>query len=283
MKRSILLIALIIVTVSVGYAQQDADSAKDQIDLMRYGDFKHTRIFEKVYFFSVGDALNLGIDMFDESPDGLAQYLRHRVRTHLPTIPILNIYDEVDNDPAVQALSKAMRETGGQKRLVEAYVKMRGELKLKVEQRYKAQYGNKAIGYLSCTVDVKGVAYPIVYHVTCGAGGGIDGLQTRLWQLDTFGYGSPDNLITRIKTDLDMLMLHFARVFYNVRGDKNLMQRATISLAQTTLKEEGVYHGAIDGVLGPATQEAIRRYQQTRNLPITGTLDKATLSALKIY
>ncbi len=276
MTCSILLIALIVMTVSVVYAQQD-------LDLLRYGDFKHTRIFENVYFFTMGDARDLGIDMLDESPDSLAQYIRHRVRAYLPTIPILNIYNEVENDPAVQALYKALRETRDQK-LIEPYQKLRDDLKLKIEQRYKAQYGNKAIGKLRCFINMKGIASPIVYQVKCDADtGDFVYRQSPLWQSDTLGYGSQDNLITRLKTDLDMLILQFARVFYKVRGDQQQMQRTNIRLVQMTLTEEGFYRGAVDGILGPETQDAIRQYQSTHKLRVNGGLDEVTLRALKIY
>jgi hypothetical protein len=276
MTCSVLSITLIVMTVSAVYAQQD-------LDLLRYGDFKHTRIFENVYFFAIGDARDLGIDMFDESPDSLAQYIRHRIRTHLPTIPILNIYDEVENDPAVQALHKALRETRDEK-LIEPYQKLRNDLKLKVEQRYKARYGNKAIGRLSCRVQAKGVAYPIVYQVECDADtGDFVYRQSPLWRRDTLGYASHDNLITRLRTDLDALILQFARVFYKVRGDQQQMQRATIRLAQMTLTEKGFYRGAVDGILGPKTQDAIRQYQSIHKLRVNGKLDKATLRTLKLY
>jgi hypothetical protein len=276
MTCSLLSIALIVMTVSIVYAQQD-------LDLLQYNDFKHTRIFENVYFFAIGDARDLGIDMFDESLDSLAQYMRHRIRTHLPTIPILNIYDEVDNDPAVQALHKALRETRDPK-LIEPYQKLRDDLKLKVEQRYKAQYGNKALGRLSCRVQAKGLAYPIVYQVGCDADtGDFVYRQSPLWRRDTLGYGSRDNLITRLRTDLDALILQFARVFYKVRGDQQQMRRANIRLAQITLIEEGFYRGAVDGILGPETQEAIRQYQSTHKLRVNGELDEATLRNLKIH
>src|SRR5579884_2163768 len=46
--------------------------------------------------------------------------------------------------------------------------------------------------------------------------------------------------------------------------------------AQQELANEGYYKGNVDGVDGPATRSAIRRYQQDKNLKVTGRLDRAT-------
>ena len=49
---------------------------------------------------------------------------------------------------------------------------------------------------------------------------------------------------------------------------------------QGALQRLGYYQYAIDGVLGPATQVAIERYQSDRGLPVTGGIDPATLASL---
>lgn len=53
-----------------------------------------------------------------------------------------------------------------------------------------------------------------------------------------------------------------------------------VSQVQKHLQAAGVYNGAIDGVLGPQTREALRQYQARRGLPTTGELDEATRKAL---
>jgi Putative peptidoglycan binding domain len=53
-----------------------------------------------------------------------------------------------------------------------------------------------------------------------------------------------------------------------------------IGQAQERLKAAGVYPGPIDGVLGPQTRAAFRRYQASQGLPATGILDEATRQAL---
>lgn len=52
--------------------------------------------------------------------------------------------------------------------------------------------------------------------------------------------------------------------------------------AQLELKRLGHYNGAIDGVVGPDTQGALRRFQQSQNLSQSGVLDNATLGKLGI-
>jgi len=51
---------------------------------------------------------------------------------------------------------------------------------------------------------------------------------------------------------------------------------------QTKLQQGGLYHGRIDGVWGPATQAAVRSYQQQNNINPTGQIDQQTMAALDI-
>jgi len=51
---------------------------------------------------------------------------------------------------------------------------------------------------------------------------------------------------------------------------------------QSRLHDLGYYGGTIDGVLGPATREALKHYQLVKQLPVTGRMDDATLAALGI-
>lgn len=50
---------------------------------------------------------------------------------------------------------------------------------------------------------------------------------------------------------------------------------------QKSLAEAGYYKGAVDGVYGPKTVDAVRSLQQKHGLPVTGTVDKATNDALR--
>jgi peptidoglycan hydrolase-like protein with peptidoglycan-binding domain len=53
-----------------------------------------------------------------------------------------------------------------------------------------------------------------------------------------------------------------------------------IGQAQDRLRAIGLDPGPLDGVLGPRTSEALRRFQSSVGLPVTGTLDEATRQAL---
>jgi sporulation protein YlmC with PRC-barrel domain len=53
-----------------------------------------------------------------------------------------------------------------------------------------------------------------------------------------------------------------------------------IRAAQRQLKERGYYAGPVDGVIGPATEDALRAYQRDRGLKVTGRLDAPTVRSL---
>jgi peptidoglycan hydrolase-like protein with peptidoglycan-binding domain len=55
-----------------------------------------------------------------------------------------------------------------------------------------------------------------------------------------------------------------------------------IGQAQERLKAAGFNPGPIDGVLGPQTRAALRRYQASQGLPATGALDEATRPVLAL-
>jgi hypothetical protein len=57
---------------------------------------------------------------------------------------------------------------------------------------------------------------------------------------------------------------------------------ARVSDVQTALAREGYYDGAIDGNLGPATRNALRRYQRDHRLSVTGNIDRAVTEALRL-
>jgi osmotically inducible lipoprotein OsmB len=47
-------------------------------------------------------------------------------------------------------------------------------------------------------------------------------------------------------------------------------QRAKVARMQTGLRRMGYYKGRSDGLAGPQTARAIRRYQRSHHLPVTG-------------
>jgi lipid-binding SYLF domain-containing protein/peptidoglycan hydrolase-like protein with peptidoglycan-binding domain len=52
--------------------------------------------------------------------------------------------------------------------------------------------------------------------------------------------------------------------------------------AQIALKQQGYDPGEINGILSAQTQDALRKFQRANNLPITGTIDERTQSALGV-
>ncbi|WP_207538848.1 peptidoglycan-binding domain-containing protein [Sabulicella rubraurantiaca] len=61
----------------------------------------------------------------------------------------------------------------------------------------------------------------------------------------------------------------------------HLSTTATASV-QEKLRQAGIYNGRADGVWGPESQAALERFQQTRNLQVTGQLNQATVATLGI-
>lgn len=55
---------------------------------------------------------------------------------------------------------------------------------------------------------------------------------------------------------------------------------STVSQVQAALAREGYYRGAIDGSVGPATRNAIRRYQSSHGLDVNGQIDRPVIEAL---
>ena len=53
-----------------------------------------------------------------------------------------------------------------------------------------------------------------------------------------------------------------------------------IADVQSALQEQGYYHGEVDGLLGPLTQEALAAYQSAQGLYATATIDQPTLESL---
>jgi peptidoglycan hydrolase-like protein with peptidoglycan-binding domain len=63
---------------------------------------------------------------------------------------------------------------------------------------------------------------------------------------------------------------------------KQLMSKDTLKRLQERLETEGVYAGPVDGELNAQTEAALRQYQQQHGLPVSGTVDEATLQQLQL-
>jgi hypothetical protein len=58
------------------------------------------------------------------------------------------------------------------------------------------------------------------------------------------------------------------------------LTRNEITQIQSNLKQDGLYHGNIDGIDGPETHQALRAYQQQNGLNVTGRPDQQTVASL---
>jgi peptidoglycan hydrolase-like protein with peptidoglycan-binding domain len=53
-----------------------------------------------------------------------------------------------------------------------------------------------------------------------------------------------------------------------------------VRTVQTSLQQQGLYKGSLDGVWGPETENAVRGYQRDHGMMATGALNAPTLAAL---
>jgi peptidoglycan hydrolase-like protein with peptidoglycan-binding domain len=67
----------------------------------------------------------------------------------------------------------------------------------------------------------------------------------------------------------------------SVPAAENLLPTYTAAVQQA-LTAKGYRPGPVDGVLGPRTREAIRRYQRDYGLPVTGQVSLALLNHLRL-
>lgn len=51
---------------------------------------------------------------------------------------------------------------------------------------------------------------------------------------------------------------------------------------QIALARRGYYYGEIDGIIGPQSRSAIRRYQASYGLPVTGSIDYPLMRSLAL-
>lgn len=58
------------------------------------------------------------------------------------------------------------------------------------------------------------------------------------------------------------------------------LSKPEIQQAQEQLRDQGLYHGNIDGILGPETKQALQQFQQKNGLRVTATLDQQTMDKL---
>jgi hypothetical protein len=65
-------------------------------------------------------------------------------------------------------------------------------------------------------------------------------------------------------------------------GDNPRPFDQVVADVQSVLQEQGYYHGEVDGLVGPLTQEALAAYQSNAGLEQTAAIDQPTLESLGI-
>ena len=92
---------------------------------------------------------------------------------------------------------------------------------------------------------------------------------------------SSSELMQRTKTFdagdrlVEALMLRRQRSDYS-----NIPNTQRVSEAQEVLKNDGIYSGPVDGRMSQDSREAIRSFQQSHQLSMTGTIDDETARQL---
>lgn len=66
----------------------------------------------------------------------------------------------------------------------------------------------------------------------------------------------------------------------NGNSDQSYSNYSTVVAAQERLAREGFYHGESNGAFSPEMRQALRRYQSSHGLNMTGYLDRDTLGAM---
>lgn len=72
---------------------------------------------------------------------------------------------------------------------------------------------------------------------------------------------------------LDHMKFSLPKVYARKGGGREGPSRELVTDVQLLLAERGYFSGDVDGRVGPVTREAVRRFQQDAQLPVTGVID----------
>ncbi len=138
------------------------------------------------------------------------------------------------------------------------------------------------------------VCYVYARHQTFGLGGtclsgfGVVLLGMSVWQtidisMDAKGIRARlDQVETVAKRAESSAAVAQAETRKTSQAVGELARTVEIASMQEKLKAAGVFGGASDGILGPATKAALARMQREQGLPETGQLDDATRRHLNL-
>lgn len=89
-------------------------------------------------------------------------------------------------------------------------------------------------------------------------------------------------IVTGVPTRELLDHLKFALPKVNARPQAAGPSAALVTNIQRALFQRGYYTDTIDGLLGPATRQAVRDFQATAGLPVTGKLDDRLLAEIRL-
>ena len=93
----------------------------------------------------------------------------------------------------------------------------------------------------------------------------------------------PAAVLALAAATLSVLLLLFPAVTAQAATYRQGSTGDTVTTIQTKLKRWGYYTGAVDGIYGSGTVEAVKYFQRTNGLTADGVAGPATLQALGIY
>ena len=108
-------------------------------------------------------------------------------------------------------------------------------------------------------------------------GGPIDGVLGRNTESALFGFQRDHRLAMTGRLDAPTIRILTSESVPAAIRNTPVMD---VYGAQRQLKARGYYSGAVDGLLGPNTQAALRAYQRDHRLKMTGRLDGPTVRSL---
>ncbi len=88
------------------------------------------------------------------------------------------------------------------------------------------------------------------------------------------------NKTVRIRAILALLVTLMLGICLAPRA--SALDRGDVKKVQETLHDKGFYNGPVDGKMGHQTRAAIRQYQKSEDMPVTGRLDGKTADKLGV-
>ena len=86
-----------------------------------------------------------------------------------------------------------------------------------------------------------------------------------------------------LRQDVDATKKKLASLNRRKPEDKTELKMPNAKEIQTSLKNAGFYAGELDGVIGPATKEAVRKFQEANQLTPDGVVGSKTWALLTKY